>query len=283
MIRNDRIINSLIRDDMVEKLIKEHNIGITEARERISEMSFSEYRSIDEASADIVPPSGQPIAPGATQSGTPQTTKPSATTQPTTTTPPNQGTADPRGVQVRNPVTGKMEWMQPTNAMAGKQGAPAPGAQQVAENDTPTESVKYEVVDRQTGKVVGGPYSTLSRARAVVDKKDNAYGAYRYTARRIKQVSENIDLARMKHLAGIVEDGSSGGTCSGAIATAPAAMGSMKKRQYTAEQPKEYTPKEAPKTIIGDTKPAQASGELSANLAAKGKKTASRTNNGFKK
>jgi hypothetical protein len=65
---------------------------------------------------------------------------------------------------------------------------------------------------------------------------------------------------------------------------APVAIGKVKRRQPTEEQiKKEYTPKEAAKTIIGDTKPNQASGELSANLAVRGKKTASRANNGFKR
>ena len=45
----------------------------------------------------------------------------------------------------------------------------------------------------------------------------------------------------------------------------------------------EYVPKEAAKTIVGDTKPNQASGELSATLAANGKRTASRINNGIKR
>jgi hypothetical protein len=61
-------------------------------------------------------------------------------------------------------------------------------------------------------------------------------------------------------------------------------MGGMRKRQPTVEVvKKEYTPKEPAKTIVGDTKPSQASGELSANLAARGKKSAGRTNNGFKR
>ena len=63
MIRHDTIINSLIYGDMVQKLAKEKCIGLTEARLLISQMSFNEYRSLEEASADIIPPSGKPLSP----------------------------------------------------------------------------------------------------------------------------------------------------------------------------------------------------------------------------
>ena len=109
-------------------------------------------------------------------------------------------------------------------------------------------------------------------------------GAQAAAGLQAQAVSEDKALARMRQLAGIKEDGSSGASCAGGIAVAPMPMGGVKRRQPTNEQqPKEYTAKEAPKTIVGDTKPGQASGELSANLAVRGKKTASRTNNGFKK
>ena len=238
MIRHDRIINSLVHSDMVDRLAKERNIGLTEARTLISEMSFQEYRSLEEASADIIPPSGKPLSPG-NQSQSPTTTpgqqnQPAATSAAPATPPTPQGKADPRGVQVRNPVTGKMEWMQPTNAMAGK----VPG--QPAQPGMPTPAAQ--------------------------------------------QMAEDKDLARMKQLAGIKEDGSSGASCAGGIAVAPMPMGGVKRRQATNEQqPKEYTAKEAPKTIVGDTKPGQAQGELSSNLAVRGKRTASRTNNGLKR
>lgn len=37
----------------------------------------------------------------------------------------------------------------------------------------------YEIIDRQTGQVVGTA-QTLKGARRSVDRRDNAYGAYRY-------------------------------------------------------------------------------------------------------
>ena len=91
------------------------------------------------------------------------------------------------------------------------------------------------------------------------------------------------ELSRLRELAGISEDASCGATGAGAIAMAPSSMGKVKRRQPVDEvQAKEYTPGPQ-KTVVGDTKPNQASGELSATLAANGKKTASRINNGFKR
>ena len=43
----------------------------------------------------------------------------------------------------------------------------------------------YEVVDSRTGKVMGKPYTSKSRARARADKLDNDYGAYRYKVRKV--------------------------------------------------------------------------------------------------
>lgn len=42
----------------------------------------------------------------------------------------------------------------------------------------------YEIVDRKTGAVVGHA-KTLSGARRSVDRRDNAYGAYRYFHRKV--------------------------------------------------------------------------------------------------
>ena len=45
-------------------------------------------------------------------------------------------------------------------------------------------TASYDVIDRHTGKVVGH-CKTLARATASVDKRDKAYGAYRYTHKRV--------------------------------------------------------------------------------------------------
>lgn len=217
MIKNDRVISSLIHGDAVEKLIKENNIGITEARAMISEMSFKDYCSLDEASADILPPSGKPLSPSGPASAPPAATTPGQQSQPAATAPtPVKPAADPRGVQVKNPQTGKMEWMKPS-------------------------------VD-QNGK----------------------------------PVVEDKELARMKQLAGISEDGSGSASCAGGIAIAPTSLG-MKKRNSVEESPSLEHPVAGRRTIQGATAEKKPSGKLSANLAARNIPTASRINNGFKK
>lgn len=97
-----------------------------------------------------------------------------------------------------------------------------------------------------------------------------------------KQFAATID--RLKQLAGISENASAGASCAGAMGASTAQpLGKKIQRRSVEESPvTEYTPTVA-KTVVGDTKPAQASGKLSADLAARGKKTASRKNNGFKK
>jgi RNA polymerase sigma factor (sigma-70 family) len=60
----------------------------------------------------------------------------------------------------------------------------------VAESAENTEDKQYEVYDRQTGKVVGKPYSSLSRASRAVDRLDNKYGGYRYGKRPVTPVTE---------------------------------------------------------------------------------------------
>lgn len=224
MIQHDRIINSMIRGDILEKLTQSRNIGLVEARSIISRMSFSEYKALDEASADITPPSGQKLGstPNAT-TGNP----PGQQSQPAVAAPQSNAPADPRGVQVKNPVTGALEWQKPGTP-------PVPGQPQ-----------------QQPG---------------------------------VQQVAEDKALARLRQLAGIKENASCGATGAGSIAVSPTPVGKVKRRSPTNEQkPVEYTRTEAPKTIIGDTKPGQASGELSANLAARGQKTASRNKNGLRR
>jgi len=44
----------------------------------------------------------------------------------------------------------------------------------------------YEIIDRHTGRVVGKA-STLHSAIRAVDRRDNAYGAYRYYHRKVSE------------------------------------------------------------------------------------------------
>lgn len=48
----------------------------------------------------------------------------------------------------------------------------------------PTTATHYEIIDRKTGAVVGTA-KTLPGARRSVDRRDNAYGGYRYTHRAV--------------------------------------------------------------------------------------------------
>lgn len=64
----------------------------------------------------------------------------------------------------------------------------------------------YVVVDGRTGKAIGKPYSSYSKALARVDRLDNTYGAYRYTVRAIKSAdaaksmtSNQVVLASLEH------------------------------------------------------------------------------------
>lgn len=47
-----------------------------------------------------------------------------------------------------------------------------------------TENNMFQVIDMHT-KSVKGTYSTMKRALNVIDKLDNAYGAYRYTLKKV--------------------------------------------------------------------------------------------------
>lgn len=44
--------------------------------------------------------------------------------------------------------------------------------------------IRYDIIDRQTGKIVGSAKTRVAATRAV-DRRDNAYGAYRYTAQAV--------------------------------------------------------------------------------------------------
>ena len=71
--------------------------------------------------------------------------------------------------------------------------------------------VRYELYDRQTGEVVGGPYKNRKTARVWQDKRDNAHGSYRYGVREVNddpnagtlysQAATDASLADMAQLA----------------------------------------------------------------------------------
>ena len=250
--------------DAVKIIAAEKSIGLTEARLLLSQMSFSEYRNMVEAGTSIVPPSGQTIGPS------------------TQSTPPAQGTGGPQKMKAIWPGKGAPVEMGMTVGLKGPNGVPVPG--QVSQVDAAAKGVK--VKNPTTGQDEWVNMDALQPfvAQGGAQQPNNQPGTNPNQQSVTTTAEDASQLSRLRELAGIREDASCGATGAGAIAVAPAAMGKLKRRQPTEEQLKqEYTQTEPAKTIIGDTKPAQATGALSANLAASGKKSAGRTNNGFKR
>lgn len=251
MIRHDHIIQQIVYGDVVKKLAELKNIGLTEARQELGRMSFKEYHSfVNEAGANITPPSGQTIGPSANPQG-------QAQKQPAAAKAPQQ-------VKALWPGQGAPVEVGMTVGLTDPKGMPVPG--EVSQVDMSANGVK--VKNPLTGK----------------DEWLNTDDLQPFTVQQGETPGQGNDLQRLKELAGISENCSGGATGAGAIAIAPAPLGRLKKREPAEEAlKKEYTPREAAKTIIGDTKPNQASGELSSTLAANGKRTASRINNGIKR
>ena len=161
-----------------------------------------------------------------------------------------------------------------TVGLKGPNGLPVPG--EISQVDMGAKGVK--VKNPTTGQDEWTNMDMLEPFMASAEPGQNIQPGQQPTAEDVS------DLARMRKLAGIKEECSGGATGAGAIAVAPAAMGKVKRRTDPVEEsPSLEHPVAGRKTIVGDTKPGQASGKLSANLAVRGKKTAGRTNNGFKK
>lgn len=258
MIKNDRIINSLMHGDPVEKLVVRDSIGITEARGIVSEMSFKEYIELEEVI--ITPPSGQTIAPA---SNTPAATQ-------------KKSTSAPSNIKAIWPGQGAPVEVGMTVGLKGANGAPVPG--QVSQVDMAANGVK--VKNPTTGKDEWVNVDTLEPFMA----KNNAI-SQNITSGTQPTTEDINDLARMRKLAGISEDCSGGVTGAGAIASSPAVMGKVKRRVDPVEEsPSLEHPVAGNKTVVGATGPqAQATNKLSANLAARGRKTANRINNGAKR
>lgn len=249
----DMLVNELSFGDPVRLLADKMNIGLTEARIILSQMSFLDYRKLIEDNTSITPPSGNTIGPTANNQNNPSAAKATWTG--------------------KGPINVGM-----TVGLKGPNGVPMPG--EVSQVDMSAKGVK--VKNPTTGQDEWMNIDTIQPY--MVATNSNTTSQNQSTGLQTQPTAEDIsDLARLCELAGIKEDCSGGATGAGAIAIAPAAMGGIKKRQPTEEELKtEYTPKSSAKTIIGDTKPNQASGKLSADLAASGKKSAGRINNGRK-
>jgi len=262
------LADSIMFDHLVERLMESGNIDIIEARRILSEMSFMEYHKLLEAGTAIVPPSGNMIGPS-TNSITP-------TNQPTKI----GGT----GAKAIWPGQGAPVEVGMTVGLKGPNGLPVPG--QVSQVDQPAKGVK--VKNPTTGQDEWVNTANLQPYMAANSAKPAATNPQQTQTNQagsgIQATAENAQLQRLRELAGIKENCSAGATGAGSIAVVPAAMGGVKKRQPTEEElKKEYTRTAPAKTVIGDTKPHQNMGELSATLAANGKPAAGRINNGRKK
>lgn len=259
------LATNMMFESAIEKMASSKGITIAEAKELMLEMSFSDYLRVLE---DITPPSGNTIGPTSATAGSTQ-----------------QGTAPNSQVKSIWPGKGAPVEMGMTVGLKGANGMPIPG--QISQVDASAKGVK--VKNPTTGQDEWVNMDALQPYMASGNGQSPAAGTNTSASNTtdpsaVTTQEDANDLVRLRELAGIKENCSAGATGAGSIAVAPAAMGTMRKRQATDEEvKKEYTRKEAAKTIVGDTKPAQASGELSANLAARGKKAAGRINNGFKR
>lgn len=252
MIKHDKIIANMINADIIECIAQQKGIDQQSARKLLSEMSFSEYTRIIEN--QVVPPSGNTISPKTAASSTGKT--PDSTTSGV-----NSDNKPPHPVWA-----GKSQPIVPNMTVGISNDGNNITPMQVTQVDNLAHGVK--VKDPTTGKEQWQNQDALSALSVTETEQDS-----------------EEDLERILKLAGLKEMSSGGAVSAGAIASSPTNLGAIKKRQPTEETvlKKEYTAKSSPKTIIGDTKPGQASGELSANLAASGKSTASRSNAGFKR
>jgi hypothetical protein len=347
MIRNNHKITSLVYGDMVENLARYSNITLEEARKQIAEMSFIEYRALEEATlaqptntfSTVKPTYPNPIQAKQTREPVPDNDSPeqfggladphdadahadkvakqrqrqsniqridqpqdtknqpqAPTQQLEDITPPSGDTISPSSPSTGSSSTGsttaqpsaniKSLWpgkgvppaVGMTVGLKGPSGVPIPG--QITQADNAAKGVK--VKNPTTGQeewvninnlrpyMVSGQHQSQPAAPAQPDLTN------------AEKTMEDIEvLNRMRQLAGIQETCSAGATGAGAIAVAPTTMGTIKRRvSPVAELKTEYTPKEPAKTVVGDTKPNQATGKLSADLAASGKPAAGRTNVG---
>ena len=238
MILNDSQIDMMINGNILDTIAERHGVDAVQARSILSEMSFLEYMSLTENT--VTPPSGQQVGSKSSGTGT------------TSTAPNNKMWANPN-----TPITAGM-----TVGVKDPKGQVMP--MQVSQVDQNASGVK--VRDMTTGKEEWYNKEQLVTMGMTTENDDNGVTG-----------EDEAELTRILELAGISEMSSAGSSCAGAIATGPTAMGATRKRSQESVSLDNEHKRETPyKSIIGDTKPAQASGQLSANLAASGKPTARR-------
>lgn len=236
MILNDSQIDMMINGNILDTIAERHGVDVVQARSILSEMSFLEYMSLTENT--VTPPSGQQV--GSKSTGTGITA--------------NTASNDKMWANPNAPITAGM-----TVGVKDPKGQVMP--MQVSQVDQNASGVK--VRDMTTGKEEWYNKDQLATMGMTTENDDNG--------------EDEAELTRILELAGISEMSSAGSSCAGAIATGPTSMGATRKRSQESVSLDNEHKRETPyKSIIGDTKPAQASGQLSANLAASGKPTARR-------
>lgn len=232
--------------------------------------TFLEYykalnQPIDEET--VVPPSGKTIGPAPAPA---PATAPTAGAPAPAPTPANQTATASKQPAEKQPDTAAPVWSGQGNIEKGMM-------------------VNLEIDGKSVPQKVVG-VDTFKQSVEVEDPtKPGKITVYNQDDKKLKAgqpgLGESQELQRLRQLAGINESASAGATAAGNVAIAISETGSMIRRRTSTEQrwATEYTPTRPPKTIAGDTRTIQAIGELSANLAANKKPTASRTNNGRKK
>lgn len=246
MIQNDAKILKLLYGDCITHLSEQRGITVEEAKKIFSSLTFKEYCGLIEQI--VTPPSGQAITP----------------TQGTKDQKPAQSSNTPdKNIKAIWPGKGAPVERDMTVGLTGPDGKPIPGT--VTQVDLSAKGVKVQ--NPTTGKEEWFNIDNLTPFMASTNKTPG-------------QTQESVDLSRLKQLAGIMENSSAGAVSTANIAIANTTLQNgepIRRRTKTEEKwTKEYKEIPGNKTIVGDTKPHQAIGELSANLAASGKISASR-------
>lgn len=272
MLSNNPRIMELLHESAVKTLSKLKNISLDESKDIISKMSFLQYHTLLEAGANIPSPSG-----GSSIGPSSNSVSPSANPQQNTQQGQQPGAQNKAQVLWQKGVPAQRGM---TVGLQGQGGLPIPG--EITQVDTSAKGVK-----------VRNP--TTGQEEWHGDDELNPYVSGHTTLQPNQQPQQGQqmqgmreELSRLKQLAGISEDGSSGGCTAGAtsagnVASSPAAFMKPKRRSEVDESPSLEHPEVNGKELAPGVKPNAASGRLSANLAAKNMKTASRSKNGLRR
>lgn len=272
MLTDNYKITSLGHECITNILSSKYSISLEEAAEVVKQLSFSEYNSLLEASADIPSPSGQ------------------SNISPTSSAGSSSGTAANSGSSGLGGATaaGAIPWK--------GTGVPVQQGMAVGIKDPKTGLVMPHQVtktDGQGGATVTDP--TTGKISTYNEKDLLALGKSKGMANPMQKTTNAItglvqshdygdkELNRILELAGLKEDGSSGGcgagatagaTVSGNIATVAVPLGAVKKRKLAKEK--------SDSTVSGKIDPNAASGELAQKLSDRKMKSATRHHNGIR-